>query len=296
MEKSADRRSRRFRHGGFERAADEIARGVPHHRLLLCRQPRRAADPDARGLRAIDGVLRAAGREKAAIAIEKIGGNRGYSGLLHEALDPAAGADIKEAFNIGLDLAPDDPEMLAGAPFRTLNAWPDQPGFKPTMLAYFDACTALANAIHRAFARDLGAAARLLRGQARSADGDVAPAALSRDAAGRDRRRRAHRLRQHHAARDRRGRRAGGAHALRRLDRRAADARRLRRQHRRLPDALDQRRLCLESAPRRQPLGARALFDRLFLRSQPGSAGRGDPELHRAGEASLSRRSWRRTI
>jgi isopenicillin N synthase-like dioxygenase len=33
---------------------------------------------------------------KAALAIERVGGNRGYSGLLHEALDPKAGADLKE--------------------------------------------------------------------------------------------------------------------------------------------------------------------------------------------------------
>jgi isopenicillin N synthase-like dioxygenase len=94
--------------------------------------------------------------EKAALAIEKVGGNRGYSGLLHEALDPKAGADFKEAFNIGLDLDPDDPELLAGVPFRTLNVWPAAPGFKPTFLAYFDACSALANSLHRAFAKDLG--------------------------------------------------------------------------------------------------------------------------------------------
>ena len=31
--------------------------------------------------------------DKDAIAIEKVGGNRGYSGLLHEALDPAGGPD-----------------------------------------------------------------------------------------------------------------------------------------------------------------------------------------------------------
>ena len=79
---------------------------------------------------------------KAALAIERVGGNRGYSGLLHEALDPKAGADLKEAFNIGLDLAPDDPEIAAGVPFRALNVWPDAPGFKPTFLAYFDACSA----------------------------------------------------------------------------------------------------------------------------------------------------------
>jgi isopenicillin N synthase-like dioxygenase len=94
--------------------------------------------------------------EKSEIAIDKIGGNRGYSALLREALDPKAGADLKEAFNIGLDLAPDDPELLAGVPFRTLNAWPRAASFKATFLAYFEACSALANQVHRAFAKDLG--------------------------------------------------------------------------------------------------------------------------------------------
>ena len=94
--------------------------------------------------------------EKQALAIEKIGGNRGYSGLKHEALDPTAGADLKEAFNVGLDLAPDDPDILAGAPFRKLNAWPEVAGFKKATLAYFGACTTLALALHESFAVDLG--------------------------------------------------------------------------------------------------------------------------------------------
>jgi hypothetical protein len=36
---------------------------------------------------------------------------------------PARGAG-REAFNVGFDPAPDDPELLAGKPFRSLNAWP----------------------------------------------------------------------------------------------------------------------------------------------------------------------------
>ena len=59
--------------------------------------------------------------DKETIAIETLGGNRGYSGLMHEALDPARGPDLKEAFNVGFDLKPDDPELLAGKPFRSLN-------------------------------------------------------------------------------------------------------------------------------------------------------------------------------
>jgi isopenicillin N synthase-like dioxygenase len=95
--------------------------------------------------------------DKRRLAIEKIGGNRGYSGLLHEALNPARGADMKEAFNVGLNLAPDDPELHAGKPFRSLNAWPEGlPGFRATLLAYYDACAALGARLHRAFALNLG--------------------------------------------------------------------------------------------------------------------------------------------
>lgn len=96
--------------------------------------------------------------QKRAIALEDVGGNRGYSGLLHEALDPARGADFKEAFNTGLELAANDPELLAGVPFRSLNAWPDIAGFRETLIGYFEACAGLAQALHRAFAIDLGLA------------------------------------------------------------------------------------------------------------------------------------------
>jgi isopenicillin N synthase-like dioxygenase len=94
--------------------------------------------------------------DKRKLAIETVGGNRGYSGLLHEALDPARGPDMKEAFNVGLELAADDPELLTGKPFRSLNAWPGLPGFRETLLSYYDACAALGARLHRAFARDLG--------------------------------------------------------------------------------------------------------------------------------------------
>jgi isopenicillin N synthase-like dioxygenase len=94
--------------------------------------------------------------EKRALAIDKIGGNRGYSGLMHEALDPTKAADMKETFNIGLDLQADDAEIIAGTPFRSLNAWPTLPDFRATMLTYFAQCAALGGRLHRAFAADLG--------------------------------------------------------------------------------------------------------------------------------------------
>jgi isopenicillin N synthase-like dioxygenase len=63
---------------------------------------------------------------------------------------------MKEAFNVGLDVAPDDPELMAGKPFRSLNAWPDLSSFRQTLLVYYDACAALGALLHRAFANDLG--------------------------------------------------------------------------------------------------------------------------------------------
>jgi len=178
---------RGFADGAFERITGEIAKAcrtvgffyVVDHGVAPGLM--RAAFAEARAFFAEPVAT------KAALAIERVGGNRGYSGLKHEALDPKAGADLKEAFNIGLDLAADDPELIAGVPFRTLNVWPDAPGFKATLLAYFDACSGLANALHRAFASDLGlpldffrdkldrpmATLRLLHYPASSSEGEV---------------------------------------------------------------------------------------------------------------------------
>ncbi len=93
---------------------------------------------------------------KAAVAIGLSLHSRGYVGLDVEALDPGRGVDSKEAFNIGLDLAADDPEVLAGKPFRGLNLWPALPGFRETLLAYYDALFAFGRDLHRAIAVDLG--------------------------------------------------------------------------------------------------------------------------------------------
>jgi isopenicillin N synthase-like dioxygenase len=82
--------------------------------------------------------------------------NRGYVAIEEESLDPSKPPDLKEAYNIGLDLAVDDPRVVAGAPFRGVNLWPDIPGWRETMLAYFDAAWALGRRLHRAIARDLG--------------------------------------------------------------------------------------------------------------------------------------------
>lgn len=82
-------------------------------------------------------------------------GNRGYVPMKGEALDPTRPADLKEAFNIGLELPADDPEIAVGRMFRAANLWPGMAGFRDTMLAYFGACHDLGRALHRAFAIDL---------------------------------------------------------------------------------------------------------------------------------------------
>jgi isopenicillin N synthase-like dioxygenase len=75
-----------------------------------------------------------------------------------ESLDETSGlkTDRKESFNIGFDLPEDDPRVVAGEPFRGVNQWPDLPGFRDTMLAYYDAALDLGVRLSRAIALDLG--------------------------------------------------------------------------------------------------------------------------------------------
>ncbi|MHB2168866.1 isopenicillin N synthase family dioxygenase [Alsobacter sp. R-9] len=94
--------------------------------------------------------------EKERLSIEKAGNNRGWVRLGGEALDPSKPADLKEAFNIGLDLPADHPDITAGRPFRGLNVWPDLPGWREAALAYFDAVWRLGVALHEPIAVDLG--------------------------------------------------------------------------------------------------------------------------------------------
>lgn len=100
---------------------------------------------------------------KDALSIRHSPHNRGYVALGEERLDASKPGDVKAAFNIGLNLPPDHPEVLANKPFRGVNVWPDAttlPDFQATTLAYFDACHALGMSLHRALAQDLGVAER----------------------------------------------------------------------------------------------------------------------------------------
>lgn len=98
---------------------------------------------------------------KEALSIRRSPHNRGYVALGDERLDASKPGDVKAAFNIGLDMSPDHPEVLAGKPFRGVNRWPDQvalPAFRVTMLTYFEVCHVLGMRLHRALAHDLGIA------------------------------------------------------------------------------------------------------------------------------------------
>jgi isopenicillin N synthase-like dioxygenase len=93
---------------------------------------------------------------KQRVSIKNALSNYGYVAIGDEKLDPARPGDAKEAFNIGRDLAADDPDILAGKPFHAVNQWPDLPGFRPVLVGYFVAMQRLSEQLHRAFAIDLG--------------------------------------------------------------------------------------------------------------------------------------------
>jgi isopenicillin N synthase-like dioxygenase len=93
---------------------------------------------------------------KEAVSITRGLGDRGYIAMGGENLDPERPGDAKEAFNIGRDLAADDPDVIAGTPFHEINQWPDLAGFRPTLLAFYAAMRRLGERLHEAFAADLG--------------------------------------------------------------------------------------------------------------------------------------------
>lgn len=94
--------------------------------------------------------------DKQALSIKQSANNRGFVAMADEKLNPEAGADQKEAFNIGGDLAADHPDVVANKPFRGVNFWPELPGFRRTLLEYYERCLAIGRAVHRGFSLDLG--------------------------------------------------------------------------------------------------------------------------------------------
>lgn len=83
--------------------------------------------------------------------------NRGYEILGGQTLETGAPPDRKEGYYIGLELTQDDPRVVAGRFNRGPNLWPSaQPGFRPTMMAYFSALQILGERLMQGMALSLG--------------------------------------------------------------------------------------------------------------------------------------------
>jgi isopenicillin N synthase-like dioxygenase len=91
--------------------------------------------------------------DKMAIEIGKIGYHRGYVPMGAHALDDSGKYDPHEAFEIGLELPPDDPDFLAGNKLYGPNLWPaGLPDFRRHLYAYYEALVELGKLLFRCFA------------------------------------------------------------------------------------------------------------------------------------------------
>ncbi len=86
--------------------------------------------------------------------------NRGYDGFGSQKLDPAATAgDLKEVWDIGLDLPWDHPLVVAGTPMHGPNPWPDDlPWFREPVEAFYAAARDLTERLLSMIAVGLGLA------------------------------------------------------------------------------------------------------------------------------------------
>jgi isopenicillin N synthase-like dioxygenase len=103
----------------------------------------------------IDGAFDAARRffntpegERKKITINKW--NRGFM-KLREVTIPGYSPDLKESFDLGVDLAPDHPDVVAGKPLHGPNQWPDLANFREPVESYFNATVDLSLELLRAF-------------------------------------------------------------------------------------------------------------------------------------------------
>lgn len=79
--------------------------------------------------------------------------HRGYFPVFEENTDPAMTADLKEGFDLGRDLGPEDPEVRAGLPLHGPNQWPaSAPTFRAAAETYFAALRHLGERLMRGFA------------------------------------------------------------------------------------------------------------------------------------------------
>jgi len=139
------------------RVAAEIGRACRNTGFFYIKGHGVSDDLLARMRRAMEGFFALPLDARQAVSIRHSPHNRGYVPLEEEKLDPSRKGDLKEGFNVGLEMTSDDPELRSGVSFRGPNLWPaGQREFRATMLEYFGAMAALGGDLHRAFALDLG--------------------------------------------------------------------------------------------------------------------------------------------
>ena len=94
---------------------------------------------------------------KMEVYIGRSANHRGYVPAGEEVFSGGT-KDAKEAFDLSIDLPAGHPAVSAGTPMLGPNQWPDLPGFKPAVTAYYDAVFAVGRALIRGFAMALGEA------------------------------------------------------------------------------------------------------------------------------------------
>lgn len=87
-----------------------------------------------------------------------IGLGRGHKGYVPEASEyyGSGRPDLKEAWDIGYEAADDHPFVRAGQPLIGGNKWPDLPGFREAVAAYYADVFALGTRLFQGFALALG--------------------------------------------------------------------------------------------------------------------------------------------
>lgn len=83
--------------------------------------------------------------------------HRGFIPIGEAKMYASARPDLKESFIWGLDVPPEDPEVVSGRSLLAPNRWPQfQPGLRIACNAYFEACHGVAWRMMQAFAVALG--------------------------------------------------------------------------------------------------------------------------------------------
>lgn len=95
--------------------------------------------------------------EKDKIHISRSPYHRGYFPEREENALGSEVPDLKEGFDMALELAPDDPDVLAGKPLHGPNVWPEAlPGFQPALQKLYDEFRRSCGEISGLFALSLG--------------------------------------------------------------------------------------------------------------------------------------------